>query len=54
MAVELNEAYAQFEIDRDGCNIPTPHLHRASARLIEVMKRLGLAEYRELDSAIPF
>ena len=54
VSVELNEAYAQFEIDRDGCNIPSPHLHRASARLVEVMKRLGLAEYRELDSEIPF
>ena len=53
-AVELNEAYAQFEINRDGCNIPSPHLHRASARLVEVMKRLGLAEYREIDSDIPF
>ena len=53
-AVELNEAYAQFEIDRDGCNIPSPHLHRATARLVEVMKRLGLAEYCELDNEIPF
>ena len=52
--VELNEAYAQFEITRDGCNIPSPHLHRASARLLEVMKRLGLAEYRKLDDEIPF
>ena len=54
VAVELNEAYAQFEITRGGCDIPSPHLHRASARLVEVMKRLGLAEYREQDSEIPF
>ena len=53
-AVELNEAYAQFEIGRDGCDIPSPYLHRATARLVEVMRRLGLAEYREIDSPIPF
>ena len=53
-AVELNEAYAQFEIGRDRCDIPSPHLHRATTRLLEVMKRLGLAEYREIDSPIPF
>ena len=55
VAVELNEAYAQFDTTRDGWSIPSPHLHRASARLVEVMKRLGLADYRrDLDSEIPF
>ena len=52
--VDLNEAYAQFEITRDGCTIPSPDLHRAITRLIEVMKRLGIANYREIDSQIPF
>ena len=54
IAVELNEAYAQFEIGRNGCDIPSPYLHRATARLVEVMRRLALAEYREVDSLIPF
>ncbi len=53
-AVDLNEAYAQFEIDRDGCTIPSPHLRQASARLLEVMKRLGIADYREIDTPLPF
>ena len=53
-AVDLNEAYAQFEIRRDGCCIPAPHLRQASARLLEVMKRLGIADYREIDTEIPF
>ena len=41
-AVELNEAYAQFEITRDGCSIPSGELHRAARRLKEAMQRLGL------------
>ncbi len=43
-AVELNEAYAQFEMTRDGCSIPSGHLNRASERLEEVMRRLGLTD----------
>ncbi len=41
-AVELNEAYAQFNVTRDGCEIPSGHLNRASERLAEVMQRLGI------------
>ena len=43
-AVELNEAYAQFEITRDGCDIPSGHLNRAYRRLEEAMQRLGLTD----------
>ena len=43
-AVELNEAYAQFDVTRDGCEIPSGHLNRASERLKEVMQRLGLTD----------
>ena len=53
-AVELNKAYAQFDITRDGFEFPAPDLRRASTRLIEVMKRLGIANYREIDAEILF
>ena len=54
VAVELNKAYAQFDTTRDNCSIPSGTLCQASRRLEEAMQRLGLAEYRELDSGIPF
>ena len=50
VSVELNEAYAQFEIDRDGHTIPSGILNNAAKRLEEAMDRLGLI--READ--IPF
>ena len=41
VAVELNEAYAQFDISRNGCEIPLGKLHCAAKRLEEAMQRLG-------------
>ena len=38
-AVELNEAYAQFDVTR--YEIPAGHLNRASERLEEIMQCLG-------------
>ena len=49
-AVELNKAYAQFEITRDGCEIPSGQLNRAAKRLEEAMQRLGLTD----ETEIPF
>jgi hypothetical protein len=43
-AVELNEAYAQFDTTRDNCSIPSGALLHASTRLEDVMKRLGLTD----------
>ena len=43
-AVELNEAYAQLEITRNGRTIPSDKLSKAFRRLEEVMQRLGLVE----------
>ena len=43
-AVELNEAYAQFEITRDEYELPSGKLFRASRRLEEAMQRLGLTD----------
>ncbi len=48
VAVELNEAYAQFDTSRDNGLIPTGALCNASRRLEEAMQRLGLTD------AIPF
>ena len=43
-AVELNEAYAQFDITSDGLEIPSGKLFQASRRLEEAMQRLGLTD----------
>ena len=43
-AVELNEAYAQFDATRGGLSIPYGQLNSASRRLEEVMQRLDLIE----------
>ena len=42
VVVELNEAYAQFEITRDNGSIPSGALYQASRRLEEAMQRLGI------------
>ena len=44
VAVELNEAYAQFDTSRDNGLIPTGALCNASRRLEEAMQRLGLTD----------
>jgi hypothetical protein len=44
VAVELNEAYAQFDTSRDNGLIPTDALCQASRRLEEAMRRLGLTD----------
>ena len=44
VAVELNEAYAQFDTSRDNCRIPTGALCNASRRLEEAMRSLGLTD----------
>ena len=44
VAVELNEAYAQFDTTRDNNSIPSGALCQASRRLEEVMQRLGLTD----------
>ena len=51
VTVQLNEAYAQFEIRRDGHTIPGG-LSRAAERLGEVLQCLGIAS--NLDDEIPF
>ncbi len=51
VTVQLNEAYAQFEIRRDGYTIPGG-LSRAAERLGEVLRCLGIAG--DLDDEIPF
>ena len=43
-AIELNEAYAQFEITRDEYELPSGKLFQASRRLEEAMQRLGLTD----------
>ena len=44
VAVELNEAYAQFDTTRDGQSIPSGILNSAARRLEEAMQRLGLTD----------
>ena len=44
VAVELNEAYAQFDTSRDNGLIPTGALCNASRRLEEAMQRLDLTD----------
>ena len=44
VAVELNEAYAQFDITRDNGSIPSGALNQASRRLEEAMQHLGLTD----------
>ena len=44
VAVELNEAYAQFDTSRDNGSIPTGALCNASRRLEEALQRLGLTD----------
>ncbi len=51
VTVQLNEAYEQFEIRRDGYTIPGG-LSRAAERLGEVLQCLGIAS--NLDDEIPF
>lgn len=51
VTVQLNEAYAQFEIRSDGFTIPGG-LSRAAERLGEVLQCLGIAS--NLDDEIPF
>ena len=43
-AIELNEAYAQFDTTSDGLKIPSGKLHCAARRLEEAMQRLGLTD----------
>ena len=42
--VELNEAYAQFDITSDRREIPSGKLWSAAKRLEEAMQRLGLTD----------
>ena len=43
-AIELNEAYAQFDVTRAEYEIPSGKLFQASRRLEEAMQRLGLTD----------
>ncbi len=42
VAVELNEAYAEFDIGRDGYEMPSGKLYGATERLKEALQRLGI------------
>ena len=42
VAVELNEAYAEFDIGRDGYEMPSGKLYGATERLKEAIQRLGI------------
>ena len=53
-AVELNKAYAELAITRDGCTIPNGKLVSAAKRLEEAMQRLGILNFGDLDRDIPF
>ena len=44
VAVELNEAYAEFDITRKDSSIPSGTLLQASGRLEEAMRCLGLTD----------
>ena len=43
-ALELNEAYAQLVVTRDGCEIPSGKLYQVKKRLEEAMEHLGVAD----------
>ena len=43
-AIELNEAYAELDITRDGLEIPSGKLWSAAKRLEEAMQCLGITE----------
>ncbi len=43
-AIELNEAYAQFDVTRAEYEIPSGKLFQATRRLEEAMQRLGLTD----------
>ncbi len=53
VANELSRAYTEIEITRDGHTIPGK-LGSIAKRLNEAMQRLGVVNYDDLDSAIPF
>ena len=53
VANELNRAYTEIEITRDGHTIPGG-LGSTAKRLNEAMQRLGVRNYDDLDSEIPF
>ncbi len=52
IALELNEAYAEFSVTEDGWSTPNGKLHCAAKRLEEVMQRLGLTDH--LTDELPF
>ena len=51
VALELNEAYKQFEVSDEGWNTPSGSLQCAAKLLNEAMKRLGIVDP---DGEIPF
>ena len=48
VAVDLNNAYAEIVIDRDGHTIPSGKLNSAARQLEEAMDRLGLTHVPDL------